>query len=206
MHHGEIFPLNLDHGIPCILGFIGGQSLVFGRACGLTLKKDADYELHILDSTTAKAHQHSAGAQAKSGPNHIAKSRGGNGTKIHAIVDALGYPVDFMLTGANVHDSVPAADFLSGKKADSFIGDKAYDSDAIRTVLEENGTRAIIPSHGRRCKVFDFDKHMYKERHLVECFFQKIKNWRRVATRYEKTAKMFEGMVQIACILIWLIF
>ena len=111
-----------------------------------------------------------------------------------------------MLTGANIHDSVPAADFIRGLSSENFIGDKAYDSDAIRDEITKNKVRAIIPSHGRRCKVFDFDKHLYKERHLVECFFQKIKSWRRIATRYEKTLTMFKGMVHIACILVWLKF
>lgn len=136
----------------------------------------------------------------------IGKSRGGSGTKIHALVDALGYPIDVLLTGANVHDSVPAAEFIQGKKSQYFIGDRAYDSNAIREAVSLNGAEAIIPSHGRRFHVFQFDKHIYKERHLVECFFQKIKSWRRIATRYEKTITMFQGMVYIACILVWLLF
>ena len=136
----------------------------------------------------------------------IAKSRGGNGTKIHAIVDALGYPLEILLTGANVHDSVPAAEFIAGKPSQYFIGDKAYDSNAIREAVARNGAAAIIPSHGRRFHVFDFDKHIYKERNLVERFFQRIKAWRRIATRYEKTRSMFEGMVSLACVLVWLMF
>lgn len=138
--------------------------------------------------------------------NGIAKSRGGNGTKIHALVDALGYPVDIMLTGANIHDSVPAAEFLKGKESEYFLGDKAYDSDAIRKTVAENGAIAVIPGHGRRCEIFDIDWHIYKERNLVERFFQKIKSFRRVGTRYEKNIKMFEGMVHLACMLIWLQF
>lgn len=160
----------------------------------------------MLDSSTAKTHQHAMGAKGGKEVHAIAKSRGGNGTKIHALVDALGYPIEILLTGANVHDSVPAADFIREKHSKYFIGDKAYDSNAIREVVSQSGAEAVIPSQGRRVHVFDYDKHIYKERHLVECFFQRIKSWRRIATRYEKTIDMFKGMVHIACILMWLLF
>ena len=84
-----------------------------------------------------------------------------------------------------------------------FIVDKAYDSDAICEIVKANGAEAVIPSHGRRAQVYDVDWHIYKERHLVECFFQRIKSWRRIAMRYEKMLDLFGGMVHLACILKW---
>ncbi len=125
-------------------------------------------------------------------------------TKIHAAVDALGNPVRLKLTGGQVHDSVPAIEIISDLSAKYFIADKAYDVDRILEELNRRGFVSVIPPKRNRREQRPYDRHVYKERHLVECFFCKIKEFRRVATRYEKLEKTFLAMVTIASCLIWL--
>jgi transposase len=146
------------------------------------------------------------GALGGKAVNAIGKTKGGWGTKIHIVVDGLGYPIDLLLTESQVNDNIVAEQLLKGKRSQNVIADKAYDTNNIREMLAEEEKIAVIPNQGRRIERFEYDKDMYKERHLVECFFQKIKCWRRIATRYEKTIGMFTGMLTIACILTWVMF
>jgi transposase len=97
-----------------------------------------------------------------------------------------------------------AAAIVAGLPAGWLIADTAYDSDEFRGGLAERGIGAVIPSNKSRSRPLPHDKHLYKERHLVECFFAKLKHFRRVATRYEKTARNFLAMVTLACAMIWL--
>ena len=84
------------------------------------------------------------------------------------------------------------------------MADGGYDSIKFRQFIEKQGATACIPRH-RNCKVqFSFDKEQYRERHLVECFFQKLKRYRRIATRFDKLSCRFLAFVHLACILIWL--
>ena len=136
----------------------------------------------------------------------MGKSRGGITTKIHAISDGLGRCIDFSLTEGQVHDSTQAEALLKDKKPENVIADKAYDSNAIREQVSMCGANAVIPSNSSRKVRIEHDAHLYKERHLVENFFQFIKRYRRVGTRYEMSARNYAGMVMIACILQWLIF
>ena len=127
-------------------------------------------------------------------------------TKIHAITDGLGRCIDFTLTEGQVHDSTQAEELLKDKKPENILADKAYDSDAIRGQVHICGANAVIPSNAARSERIEYDAHIYKERHLIENFFQFIKRYRRVGTRYEMSAQNYAGMVMIACILQWLIF
>ena len=127
-------------------------------------------------------------------------------TKIHAVTDGLGRCIDFRLTEGQVHDSMQAKELLQGKNPENVIADKAYDSDAIREQIRSMKSNAVIPTKAPRKEVIEYDKHIYKERHLVENFFQFIKRYRRVGTRYEMSAQNYCGMVIIACILQWAIF
>lgn len=136
----------------------------------------------------------------------MGKSRGGTTTKIHAETDGLGRCIDFILTEGQVHESTQAKALLDGKKPENIVADKAYDSNEIRGLIEEMGSRAVIPSNGARIKPIEHDRHIYKERCLVENFFQFIKRFRRIGTRYEMRAQNYAGMVTIACIIQWLIF
>ncbi len=119
-------------------------------------------------------------------------------------MDALGNPVRFSITEGHRHDITEAASLLAPCAGGNVIADKGYDSNAVADQLCQQGCTVVIPS--RKCvkKKRDIDTHLYKERALVECLFQKIKRKRRIATRYEKTAKHFLAMITIACILVWL--
>ena len=93
---------------------------------------------------------------------------------------------------------------IDGFKAEYTIADKAYDAEQIIAKILEQDSTPVIPSRSNRLTPRDYDKHIYKERHLVECFFCKIKEFRRIATRYEKLKITFLTMIFIAACLIWL--
>ena len=127
-------------------------------------------------------------------------------TKIHACVDALGNPLRIEISGGQVHDSLFAEVLLAGfDAADYVIADCAYDADRIRVVIAEQlGAEAVIPSNPSRAGAIPMDEELYKERHLIECFFNKIKRYRRIALRCEKTLASFRAFVMIACTMVWL--
>jgi len=90
-------------------------------------------------------------------------------------------------------------------KADALLADKAYDADErVRQKLEEKGCMAVIPPKSNRKTPPDYDKDIYKERHLIENFFARLKQYRAIATRYDKTALNFLGAIYLAAIVIWL--
>jgi transposase len=126
-------------------------------------------------------------------------------TKIHATVDALGNPTDFFLTGGEVHDLVGADHLLPQMQADALIADKAFDADErVIQPLQAAGKTAVIPSKKGRRAPRDYDRELYKARHLIENFFAKLKQFRAIATRYDKTARNFLAAIHLAASLIWL--
>ncbi|MDQ3560928.1 MAG: IS5 family transposase [Pseudomonadota bacterium] len=170
------------------------------------LAADADNEYAMIDSTIVRAHQHSAGAQKKPGEDQaIGRSRGGLSTKIHTLVDALGNPVGFFLTGGQAHDLVGADHLLPSMEANMLIADKAFDADnRVLAPLAAAGKTAVIPPKANRLLPRDFDRDLYKARHLIENFFAKLKQFRAIATRYDKTARNFLSGVHLAATAIWL--
>src|SRR3954447_6568999 len=135
----------------------------------------------------------------------IGRSRGGLTTKIHALVDALGNPVGFHLTGGQEHDLAGADALLPELEAETLIADKAFDADQrVLEPLAEAGKTAVIPPRTTRKTARAFDKDLYKARHLIENFFAKLKQFRAIATRYDKTAQSFLAGIHLAAALIWL--
>lgn len=114
------------------------------------------------------------------------------------MVDGLGNPVEFILTGGEVHDSVCAEDLLNGKNADYVVADKAYDSGKILDKISQMNAVAVIPPKSNRKEQRDYDKDIYKDRNLVERFFCKLKQFRGIATRYCKRGKYFLEAVKLA--------
>jgi len=133
-------------------------------------------------------------------------SCGGKNTKIHALVDALGNPVKLLFTGGNIHDCTVATDVLSLVDISGSIvmGDKAYGSESIRSFIKEHGATYVIPPKENNPNPWACDWWQYKERHLVESFFNKLKHYRRVATRYDKLISRFKAFVYLACVMILL--
>jgi transposase len=116
----------------------------------------------------------------------------------------LGDPVEFRLTAGQEADVTQAEPLIDGHKAGALILDKAYDSDAVVAAAKRQGAEAVIPSKKDRKVPRDYDRHPYQERKEVEWFIDLIKQYRRVATRYEKTARNFLGFVHVASIMVLL--
>jgi transposase len=122
------------------------------------------------------------------------------------MVDALGNPTGFFLTGGEAHDLVGADQLLPDMQADALIADKAFDADErVIEPLAAAGKTAVIPPKANRTSPREYDRDLYKARHLIENFFAKIKQYRAIATRYEKTARNFLAGVHLAAAVIWLI-
>lgn len=121
-------------------------------------------------------------------------------TKIVALVDALGNLVRFVLLPGQAHDLVGVKPLIQGVEFDMFLGDKAFDADWLRAELDDRGAIAVIPPKSNRTQRIDCDFHTYRWRHLVEHFFCKLKAFRRVATRYEKTDQSYRAMINLAAI------
>lgn len=120
--------------------------------------------------------------------------------------DALGLPLKINLTGGQVHDSVPAVELLEGITSDYVLADRGYDSKEIVEFIEAQGAKPVIPPRKSNKVQRVYDHHIYRERHLIECLFNKIKHYRRVATRYEKLADNFRSMILLAFIMVWIRF
>lgn len=167
--------------------------------------RDPDLEMLMLDSTVIRAHQHSAG-QKNSTPKQeqLGRSHGGVTTKIHVAVDGMGKPTDIVLSPGQDHDVTKAPELLQNAKADKVIADKAYDSDALIAQIEARGATAVIPPRKNRNEPRAYDRDAYKKRNVVERFINVVKQCRRVATRYEKTARNFLGFVLFASTLVLL--
>lgn len=126
-------------------------------------------------------------------------------TKIHATVDALGNPTGFHLTPGQAADLEGADALLPGTTAEIVIADRAYDADErMIEPLEKAGKGVVIPSKSNRKQPRQHDRYLYQARHLIENFFNKLKQYRAIATRYDKTARNFLGAIHLAATLIWL--
>ena len=149
-----------------------------------------------------------APAPKKAGEDQaIGRSRGGLSTKIHALVDALGNPVDFFLTGGEAHaiSSAPTTSLPADARPTSLIADKAFDADErVIAPLAAAGKTAVIPPKANRRLPRDYDQYIYQARHLIENFFAKLKQFRAIATRYDKTARNFLAAIHLTAGLIWL--
>ena len=121
-------------------------------------------------------------------------------------MDALGNPLGFALTGGQAHDLAGADALLPDMEAEALIADRAFDADArVLEPLAAAGKAAIIPPRQRRRQKRDYDRHLYKARHLIENFFAKLKQFRGIATRYDKTARNFLAAIHLAAAYVWLI-
>ncbi|WP_269054251.1 IS5 family transposase [Paenibacillus tundrae] len=133
-------------------------------------------------------------------------SRGGRNTKIHAAVDALVNPVRLFLTPDNIHDCTAAIELLSGVKLSetTVLADKAYGTLDIQTYIESQHATFCIPPKSNATDPWACDFYHYKERHVVECFFNRLKPFRGIATRYDKRSRNFLSFAFLASAMIWL--
>ena len=152
----------------------------------------------FLDATHVKAHR--CASNARGGREHqaLGRTKGGLNTKIHAVVDLRGRPVNLLLSAGNEADIRHAETVLEEVPAAMLVADKGYDCDAFRAWLRGRGIIPCIPPRSNRTAPESYSKCAYKKRHLVENFFERIKNYRRVATRYDKLAQTYLGFVYLA--------
>ena len=134
----------------------------------------------------------------------VGRSRGGRNTKIHALADAKGRLIAILLTGGEAHDC-PVAERLIRRveSPERLLGDKAYDSAELRKELKERGTKPVIPNRCNRKRPLSFNKRLYKLRWRVESAFNRLKDFRRIATRYDKLARNYLASVCLAAALVW---
>ncbi|HAT6978979.1 TPA: IS5 family transposase [Legionella pneumophila] len=169
------------------------------------LVQEPDLEWKFIDSSILRAHQHSSGAVGEEN-QAIGKSVGGNTTKIHMTVDAFGFPIEFLLTGGEVHDAKAAPALIEKlPKADYTIADKGHDSEEIRDHIRRKSSNLIIPGKkNSKTGSPDIDWGLYKYRHLVENIFARLKHFRAIATRYDKLKRNYASMLAMACSYVWL--
>jgi transposase len=125
-------------------------------------------------------------------------------TTIHALTDALGRPRVLRIAPGNMHDVMMAPELVSAAgPMERLIADKAYDTNDLRSLLAKAKIEAVIPSVARRKPLIPYDREAYRQRNLIERMFARLKDFRRVATRYDKLARNFLARALIAAILIW---
>jgi transposase len=127
-------------------------------------------------------------------------------TKLHAVTDAKGRPLKFFMTAGQVSDYTGAAALLGSlPAAEWMIADRGYDADWFREALKDKGIRPCIPGRKSRGKAVLYDKRRYRRRNRIEIMFGRLKDWRRVATRYDRCAKTFLSAVALAAtVMFWL--
>jgi transposase len=175
----------------------------------------ADWSVHFVDSTIVRAHQHAAGARGGQAGEALGRSRGGFSTKIHVRADRHGMPVTLLITAGQQHDQTmfePLMEVGSIKRQGRgrprvrparLVADKGYSSRRIRAWLRQHNIRQSIPHKRNEHHRGPFDRAMYRERNQVERLMNRLKQFRRIATRYEKRAANYLAMITCAAILLW---
>jgi transposase len=173
--------------------------LVPGTGWVRAISRDPNDRLHAYQSAPL-------GCRWKRGEKNqaVGRSRGGRNTKIHALADAKGRLIAILLTGGEAHDC-PVAErlFCRVRAPQRLLGDRAYDSTELREELGDRGTKPVIPNRSSRKQLFSFNKRLYKLRWRVENAFNRLKDFRRIATRYDKLARNYLASVCLAAALVW---
>lgn len=179
-----------------------------------------DWETHYVDGTVIRAHQHAAGARGGQEHEALGRSRGGFSTKVHLRAEGHGKPLALVVSGGERHESRHLEALLANghvrrrgrgrprTRPRSLVGDRGYSYPTVRRLLARRHIRAVIPRRrdqrpgdGRHAP---FDRRAYRERNRVERLVNRLKQYRRVATRYEKRARHYLGMLTLAALLLWL--
>jgi transposase len=195
-----IWPDDDDLQSLCALGGAWRLGTSVSRACGRwAIQRYADDRLDPRQSAPLGLGR-KKGEQSQA----IGRSRGGRNTKIHAVADAKGRLLSILLTGGEAHDCPPAQRLIRRSKiAKKLLGDKAYDSDELRLWLKARGTKAVVPNRSNRKQPFRFDRKSYKQRHKIENAFCRLKDFRRIATRYDRLARNFLASVCLVAAIVW---
>jgi len=160
----------------------------------------------FLDSTHVKLHRCASNPCGGQASQAMGRTKGGMNTKIHAVVDRLGQPIRLLLSAGHEADISHAKTMVTEIPAQILVADKGYDSDEFRQWLTKRGITPCIPPRSNRRNARPYSQRCYRKRHVVENFFERIKNFRRVATRYDKLAETYLGFVCLAATLVSLLF
>ncbi|WP_148560956.1 IS5 family transposase [Magnetospira sp. QH-2] len=179
---------------------------VFGRIFATLAAESTATHTVMIDATHLKAHRTAASAQKGAVPRRIRRTKGGLNSKLHAACDADGKPLILLLTEGQVSDYRGADTMLPAfPDADDLIADRGYDSDRFRQALLDLGIEPCIPGRSNREEEILYDKALYKQRNLIERMFGRLKDWRRIATRYDRCAHTFMSAICIAAtVIFWL--
>lgn len=175
-----------------------------------------DWVRHFVDGTVVRAHVSAAGAKGGQQNEALGRSRGGFSTKIHLRAEGNGKPFAFVLSGGERHEAA-YFDLLMQQGAvrrvgrgrprirpDALVGDRGYSYKRIRRALWRRGIHVVIPPRSNQHPGMTFDSSVYRERNRVERLVGRLKQWRRIATRYDKRAASFSAMITLACVMEWL--
>jgi transposase len=165
--------------------------------------QNPDLENIMLDSTIIRAHACAAGYGDQK-IEGLGRSKGGFTSKIHAKVDALGCVLKILITAGQRHDVKQAKELLSETINSNVIADKAYGASNVREQIRRQNCVDVIPSRANSKVPVDYDKHLYKERSSIECFFSKLKYFRRVFSRFDKSARNFSSFISFVGAILWL--
>ncbi|WP_409020576.1 IS5 family transposase [Brevundimonas vesicularis] len=162
----------------------------------------------MIDATYLKAHRTASSLRVKKGGlgRLIGRTKGGMNTKLHAVTDANGRPISLFMTAGQVSDYIGAAAMLDSlPRAQWLLGDRGYDADWFRDALQAKGITPCIPGRKSRTEPICYDKRRYKRRNRIEIMFGRLKDWRRVATRYDRCPTVFLSAIALAAtVLFWL--
>ena len=159
----------------------------------------------MIDATYLKAHRTASSLPAIK-RRLIGRNKGGLNTKLHAVTDAKGCLLKFFMTAGQVSDYTGAAALLGSlPNAQWMLTDRGYDADWFRDALKDKGRRPCIPGRKPRGKTARYDKRRYQRRNRIEIMFGRLKDWRRIATRYDRCAKTFRSAVSQAATAIFLL-
>ncbi|WP_424948215.1 IS5 family transposase [Candidatus Spongiihabitans sp.] len=162
---------------------------------------EPDFEWIMIDASHIKVHPHAAGAVG--GKSSYESDKRGLNTKIHLAVDAHGMPIRFIVTKGTRADCTQASALIDGFEGEYLLADRAYDTQEILDQAKSQNMKVVIPPKKNRKEQREYDKHLYKIRHLVENAFLHLKRWRGIATRYAKNTSSFVAAVQIRCMMLW---
>ena len=190
--NGACYPNSMVIGTASINDSLGGAIKVSFNGYINTLSKTPIWSGSSLKTSGGQASQ------------ALGRSRGGFSTKIHIAVDGLGNPLHFMLTAGQRHDITCAEALIDGYNSEYVIADTSYDSVAFVKSITQRGAVPVIPPRANRRDSRTYDVHLYRERHLVECFINKIKQYRRISSRFDKLVVRYLGFLSFVAAIIWL--
>ncbi|WP_367717616.1 IS5 family transposase [Nitratireductor sp. GISD-1A_MAKvit] len=186
----------------------GDKGIFLQMMEGLAVPDTAERKTIMIDATYLKAHRTASSLRGKKGGagRLIGRTKGGMNTKLHAVTDTNGRPISFFITAGQVSDYTGAAALLDElPKAKWLLADRGYDADWFRDALQAKGITPCIPGRKSRNKTVKYDKRRYKRRNRIEIMFGRLKDWRRVATRYDRCPMAFFSAIALAAtVIFWL--